>query len=130
MRKTILVGESRDRRCKGVISERKIISSVMGPWESRSAGRVERHGKTSDEWRRQTTTKLRKPTQLLRVSWRPCPWIQPLHPYSTMPLSKRGPAKRREVRKSTFTTSTIDMGYQPKTRTTSSRVAPAQMVMT
>lgn len=49
----VLVGESRDRRCNGVIRERKIISSVMGPWESGSAGsggaRLEDEGRGTRE---------------------------------------------------------------------------------
>lgn len=49
MKKTVLVGESRDRRCNGVISERKMISSVIGPWDEGQREDLGRGGKIVEE---------------------------------------------------------------------------------
>ena len=87
------VGEGRGvmRRWRGTSRERKKSSSFVGP-----------------------AMKLRQPIQLLKVSWRSCPLIQSRVPESMMPLSKRGPAKRRAVSNNDFSVSRGEIGYQPR----------------
>lgn len=117
------------RRCRQIMMDRNVISSVMGPYLLKVSAtfilvpmihpwwgfnKKERERERARERDRRTAMKLRKPIQLPRVSESPWPLIQLFQPPSTAPRSNKGPAKRMVVSRTSQKMSRELTGHQPR----------------